>query len=66
MYILCVCLTSFCAVLSNLLICDTEINQSINQDCVFTWKVRRAFSLLKVLSIRSRSLSLLKLWVKVL
>ena len=31
MYILCVCLISLCAVLFNLLICDTEINQSINQ-----------------------------------
>ena len=28
---LCVCSTSLCAVLFNLLICDTEINQSINQ-----------------------------------
>ena len=31
MFILCVCLTSICPVLFNLLICDTEINQSINQ-----------------------------------
>ena len=34
MYILYVCLTSLCDVLFNLLICDTEINKSINQVAV--------------------------------
>ena len=35
-------LTSLCAVLFNLLICDTEINESINQYCtVRSWYMRK-------------------------